>query len=441
MPLIAPRARGRVWLTLLILVAVVGGGGVLAYRLLHYIEFTPPHREGPPALVSTGAEEPELWLMLKSEERRMLGPRGRGDRFGTRYLLLLQAHSTRTGERLWQRRLRIVDENAHGGTPRGRLLGQYGDLVWLFVHDMPVAVNAKDGAVKLTALDLMDRNPQLQGLWPTELTGYTFDRGLVVITADARRWRIDSPGGAVQPYTPEAPSESGSAENRFAQLRFMSSQWNGGWQTHQFVTPQVRLGDALWFGLYTAGEAREAGQDEFGELLKNPTHRWRGDDAQARRSFHTARIGRTRSFSEGSHPRVFDVTRLPGSPEYLQGGLLKRAGQPEAILRGTDALVLHRTRTDAAGRLQVTRLTLAPTPQPATPKWTAALPMGELHNRWQFDDRLLLTGNLEVTVDGRPRHHEALAVLELDTGTVRGWIVDTESPWPASAASSAPAQR
>ena len=57
--------------------------------------------------------------------------------------------------------------------------------------------------------------------------------------------------------------------------------------------------------------------------------------------------------------------------------------------------------------------------------------MAELHNRWQFEEHLLLSGSLEATVDGRQRHHEAIAAVELDSGLVRGWIVDTESRWPA----------
>ena len=114
----------------------------------------------------------------------------------------------RNGHVQWARRLRSVGSNEGGHGAQARILGQQGKVVWLFVHDQPVAVSAADGAVLATREQIEQRNPALRTLVPTELTYYTFDRGLVFIAADGRRYRVEAPGYVATPYVPRPTSSS-----------------------------------------------------------------------------------------------------------------------------------------------------------------------------------------------------------------------------------------
>ncbi|WP_284617929.1 PA2928 family protein [Aquabacterium humicola] len=402
------------------LCAAIGAAVMFGWRTMQRTEFTPPRREGPPALVMHEGRA-ALWLMVKLEERRRFGR----SRYNTRYHLELRAHDGDSGELLWTRRLRSLDENQDGSGARGRILGQQGDRVWLFVHDTPVAVAASDGTVKATLLDVLAANPALQGVVTNALDNVAFDDGLVLVTADARRHRIAAP-----PALTAAPYEPAS-EQAFSDLRFRASRWNGGFDHHNFLTPQARTGTGTggWLGLFTPAEAKAAADDPWGDHLKQPDRTWRSTDREARRSLWNARFGRTREFSEGSHERIVALTPLPQSPEYLQGGFLREAGQPRPLLLDDSALfVVHRTRTDAAGRAVLTQLVID-REGGAKPGWSATLPFTELRNRWQLPGRLLMFGTAEITdAEGQRRHEESLASVELRSGRLQGWLIERDSP-------------
>jgi hypothetical protein len=394
--------------------ALLGAAVAAAWQLLRRTELTLLHREGPPALVQHGGAA-QLWVMARREERAHFG----GSRFHTRYLLELRAFDARTGQRLWSRQLRAVSEHDGGHGAAGRILGQDGELVWLFVGDQPVAVAATDGAVRFTGLDIVAKNPALARLLVGKLNHHGFDGGLITVAADARRYRVRAPDLVAEAYAPEN-------DEQYRRMMFMHSRWNGGYQTRDFLVPAARPA-AGWLGLYTEAEAQDAGRDEFGDRLKNPWHAWR-DDPMARRSFWTAEIGRTRTFSEGAHDRLLAPRRLPGSAEYLQGGLLLAQGTRQALGAEAGALyVLHRDRIDAQGRLQLSRLAAA-TPGALRPLWTAPLPIAELHNRWQWPDRLLMVGHADLGTPGRTLWHEHALVIDLDSGTVQGWNLTTDQP-------------
>lgn len=431
-PLLAGRSAARRWLMVVLVLGLLGGAVYGLFHALQYTDFSDHRREGPPALVEAN-EARQLWLLVKYEERRNFGLRGRGDRFHTRYHLALQGHDSHSGRKLWTRRLRSVSEHDDGHGAQARILGQEGDTVWLFVHDQPVAVSAVDGSVRATGIDIAAKNPALQQLFPTRLEFYSFDRGLVLVTADARRWRIGLPGYSAEPY-------AAASEEEFSRRQFMASRWNGSYAMRDFMVPHGRPG-TRWLGLLTAEEAREAGNDEFGSNLADPRRNWQ-PDANARRSFWTARIGRTRQFSEGSHDRLVDVQPLPQSPGWLRAGLLVQAGtRVPLLLDDSDLLVLHRTRIDAQGLAAVARVRIGADNSVQT-LWTAGLPFAELGNRWQLPlpgaaqprvspERLLMVGQAETGQAGASRVQEFICVLELRSGARQGWNITTDQAWTA----------
>ena len=198
----------------------------------------------------------------------------------------------------------------------------------------------------------------------------------------------------------------------------LSTRWNGSFPTSDFLARMAWVG-GRWLGLYTEKEAADAGNDTFGDRLTDPT-RVLHEGSRARRTFWTARIGKTKEFTEGSHDRLFDVTRVPGAPEFLEAGLLLRPGgkDPLVIKEGDSLLVLHRTRLDGEGRLAVTRLD-----ENLRETWKTKLPFLELGNRYEFPDRLLMYGSLQVTEKGVTRWEEAIAAVSLRDGNTQAWNV------------------
>jgi hypothetical protein len=144
---------------------------------------------------------------------------------------------------------------------------------------------------------------------------------------------------------------------------------------------------------------------------------------QARRTFWSARIGKTKEFTEGTHDRLFDVARIPGAPEYLDAGLLIQQGtkQPLRLKNPDGFLVLHRTRLGEEGRLALTRLD-----DNFKTQWTATLPFHDLRNRYELPGRLLLYGIVQQTGKGVTGSSEHLVALDLRDGKMQSWNVPRE---------------
>jgi hypothetical protein len=392
-------------------VLLLGALGYGAMRLMSSSTLGDLQRDGPAAVVRSAQGEPQLWVIGKRPEAGP-GVRRGGWRGGRVHHLELSGYDTVTGELRLTRRLRSLDDDEGGHGAQARILGPDGERVWLFVHDQPVAVAAADGAVRATLPDIAAANPGLGDLLPRKLDEYLFDEGLVFIAADGRRLRIAGDGLVATPYEPRSVDD-------FNQRRFMAGRWHGSYETRRFLTPQSRT-PQRWIGLYTDEEAREAGNDGFGDNMKQPDRTWR-DDRLARRGLWTAAIGRTREFSEGSHERLLPpLKRLAQSADYLQGGFLRDAGRPAPLLlEGAGLLVLHRTRIDEAGRALLSRVDIAGDLQPRV-RWDAALPFTEMHSRWQFPDRLLMIGQSQQDDGDRGRRTaEHLAIVDLRDGRVR----------------------
>jgi hypothetical protein len=382
-------------------------------------EFRPPVPMGPPVLVRDG-DAPCLWWLSKQEESRPIysGPGSDTLTRKTFYHFDLQCHDTQTTARRWKARLLTLKNEDGGNSAEARLLGQDGSIVWMFLQNQPVALSSHDGTSVATWATLVQRNPSLHDLLPKELKFYAFDQGLVITTADAHRCRVRAADFICQPYAP-------ASEEQFAQLQFYSTVWNGAFNTADFETRMATLG-GQWLGLYTAKEAADVGNDEFGRRLTD-TYPIVNEGSQARRTLWTARIGKTRPFPEGTHDRLFDVTPIAGAGEYLNSGFLIKQGtkQPLVLTEPTGLLILSHTRVDAEGRLAVTRLD-----DTRRDVWRASLPTQELTNRFEFPDRLLLWGRVQVTEKAATDWQEFVISLDLRTGHTNAWNATLQQQMP-----------
>lgn len=391
----------------------------LAVWLLSGSTFDPPRRQGPPGLVQHGGV-PSVWMPMGQAEHYQVSTgssrSSSSGRLYTRYHFDLHAFDATTAQRLWKKRLLTLKSDQAGSSATMRLMGQDGEAVWMFLNNQPVALSSKDGSVLGSAAEIEQRNPQLKGLLPAEQKFYTFDEGLVLTSADARHFRIRAPGFAAEPYTPRSDAH-------FRYISFMSTQWNGGWQNKDFVVRQAR-NEGRWLGLYTEKEAADAGSDQFGEHLKRPESVLTESGIQ-RRALWSARIGKTKQFSEGAHDRLFDLARLPNTPEFLAGGFLISQGtqNPLALDTPKGFVVMHMTRNDEQRRLAFTRVDSA-----LQPVWRSVMPFFEIDNRWQFADRLLMRGSIEYRQPGEARQQEFLVALDLKTGRMQGWNATLEAP-------------
>jgi hypothetical protein len=253
--------------------------------------FDPPRRDGPIGLVDTGSGK-QAWLTTSQEEERSRHVGGGSRRVGKwiteyYYHLRLQAHDPDTARRLWLKELKVLRDKEGGRGAGLRILGQQGDIVWVWVHDQVLALSARDGAVVADRARIVQANPGIADAWPSELEFHTFVGELVVTLADARRVRISLPDFRAMPY--QAPDEK-----RFRQAVGMGTTWNGGYRTEDFGVRHGRF-DGAWIGLLSEREARNAEDDESGDHYADSADI---DDerAMARRTFWRATTAYNRDF-------------------------------------------------------------------------------------------------------------------------------------------------
>lgn len=405
-----------------------GGAALVLTALLtscggHASTFRPAEAQGPPALVEQGKESC-LWLLLKQEEQRTerIGSYASAQAETTSYYHFdLQAHDPATAARLWKKPLREVREDSGGRTFAARILGQQGEVVWLFLGDGPVALSSKDGTQVADRATLEQRNPALHSLIPKELKFYAYDDGLILIAADARRFRIRAGDFVAETYTP--PNE--------AYFREVQSRRDDFHRMGEFLLKQMML-NSRWIGFFTEKEAEDVGKDDFGKKIATvgPSFNYWSEfeDAQARRTFWSARIGKTKALPE-IRDRLFDLTRIPGASEFLAAGLFLEAGpftmpgtkQALRLHEPDGFLVLHRTRLGEEGRLALTRLD-----DNFKTRWAATLPLQEFHQRFDPPGHLLLFGSVPETKGAATSTSEHLVALDLADGKVQSWNVTAD---------------
>lgn len=389
--------------------------------------FETPEVQGPAAMVDDGGQ-PRLWVLSKQEEVRQVGVGGGGTRSSIRWRsdtffhFDVRAYDPVAAAPLWTKRLLTIgDPEAAGTAPSrvigssvdARLLGQDGALVWLLIGDAPFAVSAADGSVVVDAAAIERINPALAGLLPSEAKHYGFDRGLVLMAADARQFVIRGPAHEAVAYTPPPPPAP--PEGRL--------QANG---TREIV-PTLPFGDVparqvmlqgQWLGLYSEKEAADAGNDEWGKNLRWPYGVF-NEGPLARRGFWRAKIVAAQRFDD-RFERLTELTPVAGAPTFLNGRFAK---DPEGAARVLDdpagVLVWHRTRIDDAGRLALTRLGAD-----LAPVWSTELPLSEADTarrvaNWHVPGHLVVMGVQQIEEAGVTRSDPYLVSIDLATGATR----------------------
>lgn len=223
--------------------------------------FEPPQRSGPIVLVDTGSGK-QAWMALTQEEERSRHVGGGSRRIGKwiteyRHHLRLQAHDPATAQRLWAKDIKVVLDKEGGRNAQIRILGQQGEVVWVWVHDQVLALSARDGGVAMDRASLVKANPGIADLLPKELKYYTWFGDLVITLADGRRMRIGVPGFRAEPYQV-------TDERQFSQSVSLGTTWNGGYETKTFGVRHGRF-DGEWIGLLSDKEARDAENDASGD--------------------------------------------------------------------------------------------------------------------------------------------------------------------------------
>ena len=234
---------------------------VLWLAACSHSSFDPPERSGPIGLVDTGSGK-QAWLATIQEEERSRNVGGGSRSVGkwvteSHYHLRLQAHDPATARRLWLKELKVLRDKDGGMSAEIRILGQQGDVVWVWLHDQVLALSARDGSMVADRSTLEQVNPGLKGLVPGELKFHTFIGALVITLADARRMRIEVPGFHARPYQI-------TDERQFSHAVNLGTTWNGGHDTQEFGVRHGRFRND-WIGLLSENEARDAENDASGD--------------------------------------------------------------------------------------------------------------------------------------------------------------------------------
>jgi len=389
--------------------------------------FETPELQGGAALVND-AGTPRLWVVTKQEESRIVSISGGGThssnqtRNDTYFHFDVQAYDPVATTPLWkQRLLTIGDPNAKGTSSLvigsdvdAKLLGQDGELVWLLIGDAPFALNAADGSVAVNAETLQQINPALQGLLPSEAKYFGFDRGLVIMTADARQFVVRGNEHKVETYL--APPPPTAPEGPL--------QANGTREIVPLVPPgdiparHVTLGGKqLW--LYTEKEAADATNDEWGRNLRYP-YTVLNEGKLARRTLLNATIDTVRRFDD-RFGRIAKFTSIADAPTFLYGRFAKDAGTGNArVLEDPEGvLVWYSTRIDDAGRVALARLDAK-----LATVWRSELPLSESNFSWPLvtwwlPTHLVIVGTQQVEQGGATQQIPYLVSINLALGTVQ----------------------
>jgi len=399
--------------------------------------FERPEMQGPAAMVESG-DQPRLWLLSKQEEKRQVGVFGGGTRStatwrtDTFFHFTVEAIDPVTTKTAWKQNLvTFGDPKAKGPEPSrvigsdvsARMLGQDGDIVWLLIGDVPYGVRASDGHVLLDGPGIEAANPALKGLLPSEARLYSFDRGLVFMSADARQFVVRGPKHEASEYVP-TPRE---------QMVPVHMKANGMPEIVPMRPPmgevparQAQLG-GQWLGLYSPKEAEDLLDDDSGQGLKYP-YSIVDEGSTARRTFLRAKIVEGKRFDE-SIRRVSELTPVPDAPVFLKGRFFKQPGTDDAAVLENPAglLVWHSTRMDDEGRLALARVD-----ESLHTVWKAELPLSETDvvrrvASWRLPSHVVAVGELWTTDDGRVQHRDPYLVsVDLESGEVHSRNLDAK---------------
>lgn len=226
----------------------------------------------------------------------------------------------------------------------GAILGAYNGVIWLLA-DQLLAVSMKDGHVLADNAAIEAKNTFLRGAMPETRQQLLFDRGLIVIAADGRRWRINESTFAATLYTVGGTDDA--AQTGVALTPARLSRNTESFKTRGYVV------DRQWYGLIHPSEAqaleREMIEQDFRESL--------------RYTFWTAAVRDTVDRFGTPFRAPKDFQPVAGSPEFLLGGLLASRDSVNrarvlGIANPTRFIVLHQDRIDRQATQLLTCLTM-----------------------------------------------------------------------------------
>lgn len=398
---------------------------VLALAACSGTQFEPPDVQGAPLMVAVDGK-PLLLVLTKQEERRVLRTGGgrnssSTERRDTLFHFDLRAYEPATATPLWRARLVTFNDpktstsarstRIVGSATSGSLLGQEGDRVWLQIAESPLAVAARDGALRVDASAIEAANPELAGRLPSESRFYGFDRGLVVHAADARRWVVRGPGVKAEPWAPAAPATAPAPLKANGMPKVVPLRPIGDAPTRLAVIDGRRI------GLYSQNEAAAAAKDPFGDRLAYP-YSILDEGASSRRSFWLVQTEQVRRFDERyEHIRRLDP--VADSPVFLRGRFLKQLpGETAVAAKDPEGVfVWHSSRMDDAGRLSLTRLDAQ-----LKPLWTAELPVSESGTAnpvryWLLGDHVVVMGHWSRKTDHQVSRQPHLVSIAMSDGS------------------------
>ena len=394
--------------------------------------FETPELQGRAAMVDDAGTQ-RLWVLTKQEEVREVsvggGRRSSGSwRTDTFFHFDVQAFDPVAAKPMWkQRLLTLGDPEASGTGPSlvigsdvgAQLLGQDGEFVWLLIGNAPYALRVRDGSIAVDAEALQRINPSLAGLLPSEAKYYSFDRGLVLMAADARQFVIRGNAHRAEPYTPPPPATTQAPlkANGMPVIVPMPPAFG------DVPARQVTL-DGQWLGLYSEKEAADAGNDDWGQHLRWP-YTVLNEGKLARRSLWRAKVVTTRRFDE-RYERLSELTPIAGAPTFLNGRFAKQPGTYDAhvLANPEGVLVWHSTRIDDAGMLALARLDAG-----LATVWRSELPLSEpgtfdLFATWWLPAHLVVVGNRQYEKDGATMQAPTLVSIDLARGAVQSVRLD-----------------
>jgi hypothetical protein len=319
----------------------------------------------------------------------------------TYFYVDLWAVDAATAKPLWRKR---VDAERGGGMSDRTLLGVDGGTLWLMIRSRLVAISAADGSVLAAAGQVESLNPELQGLMPMEDRYYVFDgRGLIIVAADARQWRIDPVTFTVSP----APPTGGVSAQAVPPVFYTPS----GTSLHLVRGVQS---PGNWLGLLTEEEAKSLEQyDNIGDAWDEVRRRLWSAQTEKNDKMFANQLDYT------------DLKPLTIPPDFLQPGLLREyqtgTQLPALTLADPESIVVvHRERLGEAGKLRLVRV--------ATPDgnivWESTLPLTVIQSVKDMGANLLLFG-VEY-IEGDPEIRDTLrdspkrlVAVDWTTGTVK----------------------
>ncbi|MEO7998812.1 MAG: PA2928 family protein, partial [Gemmatimonadaceae bacterium] len=224
------------------------------------------------------------------------------------------------------------------------ILGVNNGVVWLLA-DQLLAVSAGDGHVIGDVAAIEAKNPFLRGAMPASRDQLIFDRGLIVVAADGRRWRINDTTLAATLFT--IGSTDAPAQNSITYKPLPLSTQFESYKARGYVV------DDRWYGLMDPSEVqklkREMIEQDFRDAL--------------RYTFWSAPMRDSVDRFGQAFRRPTDFAPIKGSPEFLLGGLLASRDSIYqqhviGIANPTRFIVAHQDRLDARAQQQLTCIDL-----------------------------------------------------------------------------------